>query len=48
MRLITAIINKLTSDHSTLLLNYNSILSDLQGFIVTNMDVKEIDTLVRM
>ncbi len=48
MRLITAIINKLTSSNSKLLLNYKSILEDLQGFIVTNMEAEEIDNLVKM
>ncbi len=47
MRLITAIFNKVTSS-PTLILNYQTILDDLDGYIVTNMESDEIDTLVRM
>lgn len=47
MRLITAIIDKLTSS-PTLFSSYKKILSDLDGFIVTNMESEEIDNLVKM
>ena len=48
MRLITAIIKKLTSPNTALILNYNAILTDLEGFIVTNMESDEIENLVKM
>ena len=48
MRLITAIIKKLTSPNTALILNYHAILSDLEGFIVTNMESEEIENLVKM
>ena len=47
MRLITAIFNKITSS-PTLILNYQTILDDLDGYIVTNMESDEIDALVKM
>ena len=48
MRLIKAIIKKLTSSSTFLILNYKTILADLEGFIVTNLDSDEIDALVKM
>ena len=47
MRLITAMFKKMTSS-PTIILNYQTILDDLDGYIVTNMEADEIDTLVRM
>lgn len=47
MRLIEAMFNKVTSS-PTLILNYQTILDDLDGYIITNMDSDEIDALVRM
>lgn len=47
MRLITAMFKKVTSS-PTLILNYQKILDDLEGYIVTNMEAGEIETLVRM
>ena len=48
MRLITAIIKKLTSPSAEYIIKYKAILTDLQGFIVTNMESDEIDALVKM
>lgn len=48
MRLIKAIIKKLTSSSTFLILNYKTILADLEGFLVTNLDSDEIDALVKM
>ena len=48
MRLIKAIIQKLTTSGTTLILNYKAILTDLDGFIVTNLESDEIDSLVKM
>lgn len=47
MRLITAMFKKVTSS-PTLIMNYKAILEDLEGYILTNMEADEIDTLVRM
>lgn len=47
MRLITAMFKKVTSS-PTLIMNYKTILEDLEGYILTNMEADEIDTLVRM
>lgn len=47
MRLITAMFKKVTSS-PTLIMNYKTILEDLEGYILTNMKADEIDTLVRM
>lgn len=47
MRLITAMFRKVTAS-PTLIMNYKTILEDLEGYIVTNMEADEIDTLVRM
>lgn len=47
MRLITAMFTKVTSS-PTLIMNYKTILEDLEGYILTNMEADEIDTLVRM
>ena len=47
MRLITAMFKKVTSS-PTLIMNYNTILEDLEGYIVTNMESDEIEALVRM
>ena len=47
MRLITAMFKKVTSS-PTLIMNYKTILDDLDGYIVTNMEADEIDSLVRM
>lgn len=48
MRLITAIIKKLTSPSAEYIIKYKAILTDLQGFLVTNMESDEIDALVKM
>ena len=48
MRLIRAIIDKLTTPDTSLILNYKNILGDLEGFIVTNLEEEEIDALVKM
>lgn len=48
MRLIRAVIDKLTTPDTSLILNYKTILSDLEGFIVTNLEEEEIDALVKM
>lgn len=48
MRLITAIIKKLTSPSAEYMIKYKAILTDLQGFLVTNMESDEIDALVKM
>ena len=47
MRLIKAMFKKVTSS-PTLIMNYKSILEDLEGYMLTNMEADEIDTLVRM
>ena len=47
MRLIKAMFKKVTSS-PTLIMNYKTILDDLDGYIVTNMEADEIDTLVKM
>ena len=47
MRLITAMFKKITSS-PTLIMSYKTILDDLDGYIVTNMESDEIDTLVKL
>ena len=47
MRLISAMFKKVTSS-PTLIMNYQKILDDLEGYIITNMESEEIATLVRM
>ncbi len=48
MRVITAVINKMTSSGSTLLMNYSSILESLEGMFSTNLSSDEIAALVKM
>ena len=48
MRIITAIINKATSDKSKVLMNYNGILNALSGMFKTSMPSSDIEKLVKM
>ena len=47
MRVISAIIEKLSSGNSTVLLNYASILDSLSGMFTTNLESDEIEKLVK-
>lgn len=48
MRVIEAVINKISSGGATLLLNYADILNSLQGMFVTDMSSEDIAALVKM
>ena len=48
MRVISAIIKKMTSANSSILLNYGTIIDSLSGTFVTNLENKEIEDLVKM
>ena len=48
MRVISAIIKKMTSGNSSVLLNYNSIIDSMSGMFVTNLESKDIEELVKM
>ena len=48
MRVISAIIKKMTSGDSKILLNYGSIMDSMSGMFVTNFENKEIEELVKM
>ena len=48
MRVITAVIQKITVDSTNLLLHYNEVLDSLQGMFVTNLTSDDIASLVKM
>lgn len=48
MRVIEAVINKISSSGATLLLNYADVLNSLQGMFVTDMSSEDIAALVKM
>ena len=48
MRVITAVIQKITGDSTNLLLHYNEVLDSLQGMFVTNLTSDDIASLVKM
>jgi len=48
MRVISAIIKKMTSGDSSILLNYGAIMDSMSGMFVTNFENKEIEELVKM
>jgi len=48
MRVITAVIQKVTSDSTNMLLHYNEVLDSLQGMFVTNLTSEDISSLVKM
>lgn len=48
MKIITAVIEKLTTSGSTLLTNYSSILDDLENMFVTSLSSSDISALVKM
>lgn len=48
MRVITAVIQKLSGEGAKLLLNYNEVLDSLQGMFVTNLSSDDISALVKM
>ena len=48
MKIITAVIEKLTSSGSAILTNYSSILSSLENMLATSLDSSDISALVKM
>ena len=48
MKIITAVIEKITSSGSTILSNYSSILSSLENMFVTSLESGDISALVKM
>ncbi len=48
MRVISAIIKKMTSGNSKVLMNYSSIIDSMSGMFVTNLESKDIEDLVKM
>lgn len=48
MRVITAVLEEMTSSGSEVLLNYSGILDSLQGMFVTDLSSAEISALVKM
>ena len=48
MRVITAIIDKVTSNGATVLLNYDKIMSSIEGMFMTNLSDSDIAALVKM
>ncbi|MGI6057198.1 MAG: LCP family protein [Bilifractor sp.] len=48
MRVITAVIQKITGDSANLLLHYSEVLDSLQGMFVTNLTSEDIASLVKM
>ncbi|MDO4621610.1 MAG: LCP family protein [Eubacteriales bacterium] len=48
MRVITAIMNKVTSGSPKILMNYNEIMDSLEGMFATNLKPNDISALVRM
>ncbi|MCC6093975.1 MAG: LCP family protein [Eubacterium sp.] len=48
MRVITAVIQKVTGDSTNLLLHYSEVLDSLQGMFVTNLTSDDISALVKM
>lgn len=48
MRVITAILDKLTSDGTTLLLNYDKIMDSIEGMFMTDLTDGDIAALVKM
>ncbi|MGN0363510.1 MAG: LCP family protein [Bilifractor sp.] len=48
MKVITAVIQKISGDSTNLLLHYSEVLDSLQGMFVTNMTSDDISALVKM
>lgn len=48
MRVITAIINKLTSGDASVLMNFGEVLNSLSGMFVTSMSSDDMNSLVKM
>lgn len=48
MRVITAIIDKVTSNGATVLLNYDKIMSSIEGMFMTDLSDSDIAALVKM
>ncbi len=48
MRIIQAVINKVTSESTTVLLNYADILESLEGMFVTDLSSDDLTALVKM